>query len=66
MLVVIGYAMRAGSSGDAAFETYTFFMGLGLWTAVISLSVVGVGLLLAQPSASESERNHVEPIDHWS
>lgn len=65
MLAVVSYVMRAGSSGDQV-ETYTFFMGLGLWTAIVSLTVVGVALLVARPFAPESEHDEVDQVDHWA
>jgi hypothetical protein len=71
MLAVIGYALRTGSADDpvfreSAYETYTMIMGLGLWTAIISLNVVGVALLVARPATPEPERDRVKQVDYWA
>ena len=71
LLAILSYAGRTRSADvgfgePSAHDTYTFLMGVGLWTAIISFTIVGVGLLVAQPSIPESERDPIDQADHWS
>jgi hypothetical protein len=71
MLAVISFALRTGSADDpvfreSAYDTYTTLMRLGLSTATIALTVVGVALLVARPATPEPERDRVKQVDYWA